>query len=160
VLMFPLLLQTIISNQMRPRRLRGAWFSRLLRHPARRQSGSIVSPGTHTGFTLLKVRFKNLAAYQGCVAYSSMALVNHRLVMYCNCRQCNSVYAETGGNYEGNVSGRKDYRQHSAGEQVLRRSGQTIQSINQFIKNERTKRPLTSQYKIHDIKYINTHKHI
>jgi len=34
------------------------------------------------------------------------------------------------------------------------------QSINQFIKSERTKRPLTSQYKIHDIKYINTHKHI
>jgi len=27
----------------------GAWFSRLLRHPARRQSGSILSPGTHTG---------------------------------------------------------------------------------------------------------------
>jgi len=44
--MFPLLLQTIISNQMRPQRLRGAWFSRLLRHPARRQSGSILSPGT------------------------------------------------------------------------------------------------------------------
>jgi len=51
VLMFPLLLQTIISNQMRPRRLRGAWFSRLLRHPDRRQSGSILSPGTHTGST-------------------------------------------------------------------------------------------------------------
>jgi len=34
------------------------------------------------------------------------------------------------------------------------------QSINQFIKSERTKRPLTSQYKIHDIKYINTHRHI
>jgi len=35
------------------------------------------------------------------------------------------------------------------------------QSINQFIKSsERTKRPLTSQHKIHDIKYINTHKHI
>jgi len=33
-------------------------------------------------------------------------------------------------------------------------------SINQFIKSERTKWPLTSQYKIHDIKYINTHKHI
>jgi len=47
VLMFPLLLQTIISNQMRRQRLRGAWFSRLLRHPARRQSGSILSPGTH-----------------------------------------------------------------------------------------------------------------
>jgi len=37
------------SNQMRPRRLRGAWFSRLLRHPARRWSGSTLSPGTHTG---------------------------------------------------------------------------------------------------------------
>jgi len=37
--MFPLSLQYIISNQMRPRRLRAAWFSRLLRHPARRQSG-------------------------------------------------------------------------------------------------------------------------
>jgi len=46
--MFPLSLQSIISNQMRPRRLRGAWFSRLLRHPVRRRSGSILSPGTHT----------------------------------------------------------------------------------------------------------------
>jgi len=45
VLMFPLLLQTFTSNQMMPRRLRGAWFSRLLRHPARRRSGSILSPG-------------------------------------------------------------------------------------------------------------------
>jgi len=51
VLMFPLLLQSVISNQMRPRRLRGAWFSRLLRHPARRRSGSILSPGTHTGYS-------------------------------------------------------------------------------------------------------------
>jgi len=50
VLMFPLLLQTTISNQMRPRRLRGAWFSRLLRHPERRRSGSILSPGTPTGW--------------------------------------------------------------------------------------------------------------
>jgi len=49
VLMFSLLLWSIISNQMRPRRLRVAWFSRLLRHPARRRSGSILSPGTHTG---------------------------------------------------------------------------------------------------------------
>jgi len=49
--MFPLSLQSIISNQMRPRRLRGAWFSRLLRHPARRRSGSILSPGTHTGYS-------------------------------------------------------------------------------------------------------------
>jgi len=49
VLMFPLLLQTILSNQMRLRRLRCAWFSRRLRHPARRRSGSILSPGTHTG---------------------------------------------------------------------------------------------------------------
>jgi len=47
--MFPLSLQSIISNQMRPQRLRGAWFSRFLRHPARRRSGSILSPGTHTG---------------------------------------------------------------------------------------------------------------
>jgi len=47
--MFPLSLQSIISNQMRPRRLRGAWFSRLLWHPARRRSGSILNPGTHTG---------------------------------------------------------------------------------------------------------------
>jgi len=38
--MFPLLLQPIISNQMRLRGLRGAWFSHLLRHPARRRSGS------------------------------------------------------------------------------------------------------------------------
>jgi len=48
--MFPLSLQSIISNQMRPRRLRGAWFGRLLRHPARRWSGSILSPGTHAGY--------------------------------------------------------------------------------------------------------------
>jgi len=45
--MFFLSIQSIISNQMRPRRLIGAWFSRLLRHPARRRSGSIRSPGTH-----------------------------------------------------------------------------------------------------------------
>jgi len=50
VLMFPLSLQSIISNQMRLRRLRGAWFSRFLRHPARRRSGSILSPGTQTGY--------------------------------------------------------------------------------------------------------------
>jgi len=49
--MFPLSLQPIISNPMRPRRLRGVWFSRLLRHPAMRWSGSILSPGTHTGFS-------------------------------------------------------------------------------------------------------------
>jgi len=54
--MFPLLLQTIISNQMRPRRLRGAWFSRLLRHPARRRSWSILTPGTHTGLPHEKFR--------------------------------------------------------------------------------------------------------
>jgi len=47
--MFPFSLQSIISNQMRPQRLRDAWFSRLLRYPARRRSGSILSPGTHTG---------------------------------------------------------------------------------------------------------------
>jgi len=48
VLMFPLLLHTIISNQMRPQRLRGAWFSRLLRHPARRLS-VILSWNPHEG---------------------------------------------------------------------------------------------------------------
>jgi len=53
--MFPLSLQSIISNQMRPRRLRGAWFSHLLRHPARRRSGSILSPGAHTGYALALV---------------------------------------------------------------------------------------------------------
>jgi len=47
--MFPVSIHSIISNQMRPRSLRGAWFNRLLRHPARRRSGSILSPGTHTG---------------------------------------------------------------------------------------------------------------
>jgi len=47
--MFPLSLQSIISNQMRPQRLRGVWFSRLLQLPSRRRSGSILSPGTHTG---------------------------------------------------------------------------------------------------------------
>jgi len=53
--MFSLSVQSIISNQMRPRRLRGAWHSRLLRHPARRRSGSTLSPGTTRGeieFTL------------------------------------------------------------------------------------------------------------
>jgi len=47
--MFPLLLQSIVSNQMRPQRLRGAWFNRFLQHPARRRSGSILSPGIHMG---------------------------------------------------------------------------------------------------------------
>jgi len=47
--MFPLPLQSIISNQMRPRRLWGAWFSRLLRHPARRRSVSILSPESTRG---------------------------------------------------------------------------------------------------------------
>jgi len=56
--MFPLSLQSIISNQMRPRRLRGAWFSRLLWHPARRQSGSILSPGTHRGITKIVIRLQ------------------------------------------------------------------------------------------------------
>jgi len=46
VLTFPLVLQSITSNQMRPRMLRGAWFSRLLLHPARRWSRFILSPGT------------------------------------------------------------------------------------------------------------------
>jgi len=46
---FPLSLQSIISNQMRPRRVRGAWFSRLSRHPASWRIGSILSPGINTG---------------------------------------------------------------------------------------------------------------
>jgi len=58
--MFPLSLQSIISNQMRPRRLRGAWFSRLLRHPARRWSGSILSRTTHTGSVPMSVLCLNL----------------------------------------------------------------------------------------------------
>jgi len=41
------------SLAMRPRRLRCAWFSRLLRHPARRRSGSIKSPRTHTGYDIV-----------------------------------------------------------------------------------------------------------
>jgi len=49
--MFRLSLPSIIRKQMRPRRLRGAWFSRLLRHPARRRSESTLSPGTHTGLS-------------------------------------------------------------------------------------------------------------
>jgi len=62
--MFPLLLQSIISNQMRPRRLRGAWFSRLLRHPARRWSGSILSPEpTIIRFTVFIVSF--LSVFRG-----------------------------------------------------------------------------------------------
>jgi len=56
---FPLSLQSIISNQMWPRRLRGALFSRLLLHPTRRQSRSILSPGTHMGWPwqLVKTSF-------------------------------------------------------------------------------------------------------
>jgi len=38
--MFALLSQSIFSNHMRPRRLKGAWFSHLLRHPAKRWSAS------------------------------------------------------------------------------------------------------------------------
>jgi len=34
---------------------RGAWFSRLVWHPARRRSGSILSPGTHTGLVVVVV---------------------------------------------------------------------------------------------------------
>jgi len=44
VLIYPLLLQTIISNQMRPRSLRGAWFSRILRHPASRRNSKPRNP--------------------------------------------------------------------------------------------------------------------
>jgi len=51
---------SIMTNQMRPWRLRGAWFSCLLRHPTRRRSGSILSPGTHTG---LVVRLVYLLLY-------------------------------------------------------------------------------------------------
>jgi len=56
VRMLPLSHQSIISDQMRPRRLRGAWFNRLLRHPARRRSGFILSPVTHTGVSCEKSR--------------------------------------------------------------------------------------------------------
>jgi len=59
--MFSLSLQSIISNQMRPRRLRGAWFSRLLWHSARRRSGSVLNPGTHTGGT---ARLMSAACWQ------------------------------------------------------------------------------------------------
>jgi len=44
----PFFTPVYISNQMRPRRLRVAWFSRLLRHQARRWSVSILSSRTHT----------------------------------------------------------------------------------------------------------------
>jgi len=77
--MFPLLLQTIISNQMKPWRLRGAWFSRLLRHPARRRSGYILSPGTHTGFTIMVVWFcfspGHTKSYLGLKIYRSNAIL-------------------------------------------------------------------------------------
>jgi len=53
VLMLPLLLQTIISNQMRPRRLRGAWFSRLLRHPAIDGVGLFQAPEPTWGYRVL-----------------------------------------------------------------------------------------------------------
>jgi len=58
--MFPLSLQTITSNQMRPQMLRGAWFSRLLRHPARKRSESILSPGIQTGLKASKCIFVQL----------------------------------------------------------------------------------------------------
>jgi len=49
-LILPDLRSTEIRLTLTPvRRLRGAWFSRLLRHLARRRSGSILSLGTHTG---------------------------------------------------------------------------------------------------------------
>jgi len=64
--MFPLSLQSIISNQMRPGRLKGAWFSRLLQHPANRQSGFILSPGSHTGWptSLLRNTTHKLMVYK------------------------------------------------------------------------------------------------
>jgi len=62
--MFPLSLLSIISNQMRPWRLRGAWFSCLLRHLARRRSGSILSPRTNTGFVRELVSKNIFQAYK------------------------------------------------------------------------------------------------
>jgi len=49
VLMFPLLLQTVVHNRIRPCTEQGAWFSFLVRHQARKQSGSILNSRTHTG---------------------------------------------------------------------------------------------------------------
>jgi len=45
--------------------LRAAWFSRLLRHPARRRSGSSLSPGTRTGFNRQAVTHDELVLSAG-----------------------------------------------------------------------------------------------
>jgi len=94
--MFPLSLQSIISNQMRPRRLRVTWFSRLLRHLARRRSGSILSLGTHTGSFLMTL-CRSVAGHQvatapwGIVAslaikYSTVLVIS--LGPQCLCNKC------------------------------------------------------------------------
>jgi len=65
--MFSLLLQSVIGSQMRPQRLRGDWFSRLLRHTARRRSSSVLSPGTHTGWWSVSKEANHLFAMNRCI---------------------------------------------------------------------------------------------
>jgi len=86
--MFPLSHQSIISNQMRPRRLRGAWFCHLLRHPARRQSGSILRPGTHMGLGYIPVEFLQLLSV-------CFALLKWNVLAWFNCAM--SVYRVKSG---------------------------------------------------------------
>jgi len=93
--MFPLSLQSIISDQMRLQRLRGAWFNRLLRHPARRWSGSVLSPGTHTGCSLnivlllIKVLVLNLVLWKANVEFKSAGTCTKCLFsVFLSCTLC------------------------------------------------------------------------
>jgi len=57
---------------MRTRRLRGAWSSHFLQYPARKGSGSCLSPGTHTGFSnlvLYSTNYKLRAKFGGNLGY-------------------------------------------------------------------------------------------
>jgi len=87
---------------MRPRRLRGAWFRRLLRHPARRRSGSILSPGTHTGWRTSLQKHSGMArVVEGFQSFTCtpMCLFLHRMYRICFCLLSRSwsSFADPGG---------------------------------------------------------------
>jgi len=52
-----------------------------------------------------------------------------------DCRQYNPLHAETGGDDEGDVSGGKDDRQHTAGKQVLGRLVCTALRVTTCLEN-------------------------
>jgi len=89
VLMFPLLLQTIISNQMRLRRLRAAWFSRLLRHLE-----CSLSPRTPRSYSpscdVLYVLFLSKDAAVVCERWSM--IFNNINVIIQRCSDCTSPH--------------------------------------------------------------------